>query len=340
LSAPTSGHESHYCIHGVRLRVATDSPMITAAVESRLRYFPGKPDMSSDPLEVFLQAVPRRSKVPVTVSSLAEVLFDRAGKTRGDPLSEAWPCTVFQDQGWIVIDFHHRGLLRIDQHRRRMEGYMVQPEAMHPDLLGSFFHLGLTELLKTQCLYTIHATALEKNGRAVLIPGSSGRGKTTCCISLMRAGYRCLSDDHPLVRENGTGLEVLAFPEKIDVTETSIQFFPELREAQALLRRGVWKRSFFPDEFYPDAIAEAGKPAVLLFPLIIDAPESWLEALPKNRALEEIMRQGLLVMDREVAHRQFQTFVRLVETTPCYRLYFGEDILELSGLIDPLLAPA
>jgi hypothetical protein len=337
LISPALVQESQYCIHGVRLRVMTDSPVMAAAVESRLRYFSGKVDPGSNPIEVFLHAVPRRSSVPFTVSSSANVLFDRPGKTRGDPLCESWPCTVYQDLGWMVIDFHDQGLLRLDHRRRRMEGYMVRPEAMHPDLQGSFFHLGLGELLKAQGLYTIHATALEKSGRAVLIPGSSGRGKTTCCISLMRAGYRCLSDDHPLVRENGTELEILAFPEKIDVTENSIQLFPELREAQARLRRGIWKRSFFPDEFYPHAIVEAGKPAVILFPLIIDAPESRLEPLPKNRALEEIMRQGLLVLDREVAHRQFRTFARLAETTPCYRLYFGEDVLALPQLIDSLL---
>jgi hypothetical protein len=340
LSAPTSGHESHYCIHGVRLRVATDSPAIAEAVEAHLRHFRCSAAGEAACLEAVLRAVPERSAVPVVVSAGARVLSEPGGTPGAELRSEGWTCTLVEDQGWTILDFHDQGLLRLDRLRRRMEVYLVAPEAMHPDVRSSLFHLGLSELLRAQELYTIHATALEKGGRAVLIPGASGRGKTTCCISLLRAGYRCLSDDHPLLRENGAGLEVLAFPEKIDVTGRSVRFFPELVEARERLARGVRKWQFFPEAFYPDAIAEGGKPVALLLPLIVDAAQSWLEPLPRSQALEEIMRQGLLVLDRERADRQFGTFVRLVETTPCYQLYFGTDVLELPGLIDPLLAGA
>src|SRR5207245_6330563 len=132
--------------------------------------------------------------------------------------------------------------LRIDDQHTRGEGYLVLPEAMHHDVQISFLHFAVTELLKLRGLYTLHATALEKGGQGVLIPGASGRGKSTSCISLLRDGYRLLSDDHPLVRENGHGLEILSFPVKIDVTEGTIGFFPELRGAKEALHQGVRKR--------------------------------------------------------------------------------------------------
>jgi hypothetical protein len=329
--------ESYYEIHGVGLRVVTDGPGMAAAVDRLLRHFRRPANTGPAMLEIVCRAVSHRSEIPVTVSPSAEVLFDRNGKTVGDLLREEWQCTLYRDREQLIADFHDQGLLRWDNRRGRMEAYLVEPEALHPDILGSFFHFGLAELLRAQGLYTIHATALEKGGRAVLIPGSSGRGKTTCCISLLRAGYRCLSDDHPLLRENGAGLEILTFPEKIDVTENSIEFFPELKEAKGRLTQGVQKRNFLPEEIYPHALTESGKPALLLFPLVVDAPESRVEPLPKNRALEEIMRQGLLVLDKEVAGRQFVTLARLAEQTPCYRLYFGEDVLALPQLVDRLL---
>jgi hypothetical protein len=332
--------ESYYDIHGVRLRVATGGPGMAAMADSLLRHFRRPADAGPALLEILCRAVSHRSEIPVSPSPAAEMLFDRNGKTMGDLLREEWRCTLYRDQERFAADFHEQGLVLWEGRRGRMETYLVQPEAMHPDIARSFFHFGLAELLRARGLYTIHATALEQRGRAVLIPGSSGRGKTTCCISLLRAGYRCLSDDHPLLRENGAGLEILTFPEKIDVTEHSIEFFPELKAAKERLPQGVQKRSFVPEEIYPHAMTESGKPALLLFPLVVDAPESRLEPLPKNRALEEIMRQGLLVLDREVAGRQFMTLSRLAEQTPCYRLYFGEDVLDLPRLIDPLLAAA
>ncbi|MGD9852188.1 MAG: hypothetical protein AB7T38_13060 [Nitrospirales bacterium] len=79
---------------------------------------------------------------------------------------------------------------------------------MHEDVWVSYFH------------YALHATALvEKDGQGILIPGCSGRGKTTAFVSLLRAGFRCIFDDHPLLHETQEQLELLAFEEKVDVAE-------------------------------------------------------------------------------------------------------------------------
>ena len=49
------------------------------------------------------------------------------------------------------------------------------------------------------------------------------------------------------------------------------------------------------------------------------------------------MPQGLLVYDQMVARREFQMLSRLVQQVDCYRLHFGQDILDLPKLIKPLL---
>jgi hypothetical protein len=208
---------------------------------------------------------------------------------------------------------------------------------MHPDVYAVYFHVALSELLRGAGLYSIHATALAKNGRGVLIPGASGRGKTTCCIALLRAGYRYLSDDHPLIRENRSGIELLCFPEKIDVTDRTIQFFPELKQASQRLDHGIRKRYFHVGEFYPQAIVDASRPSVIVIPEINADPRSRLIQLPKPKALEEVLAHGLLVFHKEIAARQFDTFCRLIDSVDCYRLSFGRDVLELPRLIDSVL---
>lgn len=331
-------NEYFYSIHGVGLRLTTDSPAIAGAVQVLLRHFQRETLEGPVALEILFKGVHDRAEIPVTASPSAEVLFAGSGKTAGDLLHSEWRCNLYRDGDRKIADFHEQGLLLIEDQRGRVEGYLVEPDAMHLDVRISFFHFALTELLKRQGLYTIHATALEKGGRGLLIPGASGRGKTTSCISLLRAGYRCLSDDHPLLRENGNGLEILSFPVKIDVTEKTIAFFPELREADGRLHQGVQKRYFFVEDIYPHAKADICDPALIIFPRITDMPKSRVEPLPKSRALEEILPQGLLVFDKEVARKQFQTFSRLVEKAACYRLYFGEDILDLPQLVDHLLS--
>lgn len=327
-----------YSIHGVGLRLATDSPAIASAVYTLLRHFQRETLEGPIALEILFNAVHSRAEIPITVSPSAEVLISQTGKTAGDLLHSEWKFAYYRDGDRKIADFHDQGLLLLDDERGRMEGYLVEPDVMHLDVRAGFFHFGLTELLKRHGLYTVHATALEKGGRGLLIPGSNGGGKTTCCISLLRAGYRCLSDDHPLLRENGAGLELLSFPAKIDVTEKTIAFFPELRDANGHLYQGVQKRYFYIEDMYPHAKADICDPVLIIFPRITDTPKSCVEPLPKSRALEEILPQGLLVFDKDIARRQFQTFSRLVEKAACYRLYFGEDILDLPQLVDHLLS--
>jgi hypothetical protein len=50
----------------------------------------------------------------------------------------------------------------------------------------------------------LHAAVLEKNGRAVVLPGDPGAGKSTLTAALMLSGWRLLSDEITLIdREDG-----------------------------------------------------------------------------------------------------------------------------------------
>ncbi|MBS0165592.1 MAG: hypothetical protein JSR29_05910 [Nitrospira sp.] len=248
------------------------------------------------------------------------------------------PYEVIRDGERLIVDFVNVGTLVVDNAQGRVDGYLINPQMMPDSLIEYLFHLALTELLRHRGLYTIHATALEKNGRGVLIPGNSGRGKTTSFISLLRSGYRYLSDDHPLLRDAGTHIDLLPFPIKINVTEQTVGFFPELRTAPAqVLQSRFPKRAFHAKDLYPTSIGECCQPALVLFPHVINASHSHLELLSKSRALEMLLPQALLVYDSEVAKREFQVLAKLIKQVDCYRLHFGRDILELPQLITPLL---
>lgn len=329
-------YRASFSIHGASLNFVSNSLPIVNAVRQFLSYFECKP-LKQSQLEIALYAVHTRQELPRLPGCAGEVLFQHRGKTAGDALREDWQCSLYRVGGQLVADFHQQGRVCIDHARGRAEGHLISPDAMHPDIYTVYFHVALSELLRQAGLYSVHATALAKNGRGVLIPGASGRGKTTCCIALLRAGYRYLSDDHPLIREDPSGIELLCFPEKIDVTCRTIELFPELREARNDLRQGIQKRYFHVDEFYPQAVIDASRPSVIVIPEINAEPRSRLMDLPKAKALEEMLTHGLLVFDKEIAAGQFDTYCRLVDGVDCYRLSFGKDVLELPALIDSVL---
>lgn len=58
----------------------------------------------------------------------------------------------------------------------------------------------------------LHAAVLEKNGRAVVLPGDPGAGKSTLTAALMLSGWRLLSDEITLVDRDDGLLVGLARP--------------------------------------------------------------------------------------------------------------------------------
>jgi len=306
-------------------------------VDDHLQYFQDEDPHELPSLCMAFDSVESRGEVPVKISASAHQLFSRTEESpRTIPWTE-WPCEIFLDQGRVIVDFLTRGLLIIDGRRHQAHGYLVQPEIWQPDLVVRFIHAGVMELLKYCGMFTTHATSLEKDGQGVLISGCSGRGKTTSFLSLLRSGYRCVSDDHPFLRPTGDHVEALGFPVKVDVTDNTVKLFPELQEAGPLLHQGRYKKYFHVEDFYPWGAADLCRPRILLFPNVIDAPTSHLELLSKSEALETLLPQGLLVYDREIAKQEFQTLSRLVGQVESYRLHFGRDVMDLPRLIDPLL---
>ncbi|MCC6140671.1 MAG: hypothetical protein IT389_08650 [Nitrospira sp.] len=331
--------EYRYSLYGTAVRYETDAPILAQPVNELLRHFRRENALDADAgLALRFYQVKDRAEIPLTISASARQLASGTGEAVGDRRATGLPYKVSVDQGLLIAEFHEIGVLAIDGAQGRADGYVINPERLPSNLIEYLFHLALIELLRRRDLYTIHATALEYNGRGVLIPGNSGRGKTTSFISLLRSGYRYLSDDHPLLQDSGAQVEVLPFPIKINVTDATVQFFPELKSAsEQVLHPGVPKRFFYAEDLYQTAVGERCRPALVLFPHVVDSPKSHLELLPKSRALEALLPQALLVYDQEVARREFKVLAKLVQQVDCYRLHFGRDILDLPKLITPLL---
>ena len=72
------------------------------------------------------------------------------------------------------------------------------PEYMKSYILG----YGMTMLCLQRKMITLHCSAVEKNGRAVLISGKSGSGKSTLTVRLLSREYGFLADDIAAVIPN------------------------------------------------------------------------------------------------------------------------------------------
>ena len=58
----------------------------------------------------------------------------------------------------------------------------------------------------------LHATTVSKDGRAVILAGRSGSGKSDLALRLLDRGFRLVSDDQTMVRKSGDRLIASAPP--------------------------------------------------------------------------------------------------------------------------------
>lgn len=75
----------------------------------------------------------------------------------------------------------------------------------------------LTDLLGRHDRFVLHAGAVQRNDRAVLVLGGTGAGKSTTVVAAMADGWRVLSDDLVAVRRTATGVDVAGIPRPMAV---------------------------------------------------------------------------------------------------------------------------
>jgi HprK-related kinase A len=161
----------------------------------------------------------------------------------------------------------------------------------------------------------LHASSVERDGRALLMTGESGAGKSTLSVLLASAGWRFMGDEFALL-DLDTG-EVHAFPRLVSLKNESVgaaeAAWPDATFGPWL--RGTPKgdiRHMVPP---PDAIArmdEPATPALILFPRFGAADE--VRPVATSEAFVRLTQASTNYT--ALGERGFRALTRLVKTVP------------------------
>ena len=221
------------------------------------------------------------------------------------------------------------GQIRIDLTTGVSVGWLlpaaVSSHASFEDLVA----ISLSPHLRRRGRFLVHAFAAEQNGRAVLLVGPIGSGKTTAGVTLLAAGWRLLANDSPIVVRGG---HVLSYPGPIAVTrDTVVRVGLPIDMDQAAADE---KLLIDPDALWPGVRVDRAAVGAIVLIGLGDREDHRLERLSPPEALLGLLPHSVEQWDRETMPAHLEALRELVEAAPAWRLSFGSRIDALPPLLE------
>ncbi len=182
----------------------------------------------------------------------------------------------------------------------------------------------------------IHAAVVERDGRALILAGAPGTGKSTLCAALVLSGWRLLSDEFALVALSDGRLSAL--PRPISLKNAAIGIVRR-RFANAVLgpeahdtAKGTVAHLRCPPHSV-DRAAERAAPAHIVFPLYASGSPNTLSPLAKAYALVKLVDGSFNY--NVLGSRGFEAAADLIGACTCHNLDFS-DLDQALRLLDAL----
>ncbi len=182
-----------------------------------------------------------------------------------------------------------------------------------------------------------HAAVIEKDGKAVIMPGAPGSGKSTLCAGLMLSGYRLLTDELATIDPNDLLLTSLCRP--VNLKNQSIELikkaFPEAIFSKTVKDTAKGTVSLLkPSDLSFQECGDRAKAVAIVFPKYEKGEKCRLEKLDKGHAFMQLAEQSFNYS--LLGERGFDILSRLIESCDCYSLSYGtldESIAQIERVI-------
>lgn len=208
------------------------------------------------------------------------------------------------------------------------------PMALAHGLLAAEMAMNLQMALGWRRHLLLHASAVEKDGRVLLMSGESGSGKSTLAALLAENGWRLLSDEFALVDPDSG--RIAPFPRLVSLKNAAIDAMaPVVGETRmgpllADTPKGAI-RHLVPRKEHVAAMDQDAPPALLLFPTF-GAAEA---AIPVDPAETFVRLTHASTNYVALGEKGFTTLTRLVTDIPAAAIHYPDGAAGLA-MVDAL----
>lgn len=180
----------------------------------------------------------------------------------------------------------------------------------------------------------LHSAAVEKDGKAVVMPAQPGSGKSTLCAGMISKGWRLLSDEFGILDMNSGLLQPLprAAPLKNESIEFIQSFAPEARLGPHFdkTRKGRVAH-LFPTGEHLRAQDDQAQPALIVFPRYVPESSLRIKDQPKPVALTRLINNSFNYLIS--GEKGFEALVNLITQSKCVELQYSnmDEAIEALG---------
>jgi len=257
-------------------------------------------------------------------------------------LYAGYPCDKARPADATVRLFAARPWRRWLRPSVHIGGDFIVPDALplplSMGLLAAEMGMNLQVALGWRRHLLLHASAVAKDGRAVVLSGESGSGKSTLAALLGEGEWRLMGDEFTLV-EPGSG-DALAFPRAVSLKNEAIAEVEARVDPARLgpLLAGTPKgdiRHLIPRADAIAAMHEPARPALLLFPRFGGEPA--IERIGEGEAFVRLTEASTNYV--ALGEAGFAAMTRLVRETPAFTISYPDSAAGMA-IVEQLWAEA
>jgi len=202
--------------------------------------------------------------------------------------------------------------------------FIPLPDDLSPLMLEQALNWSVA--VRTGTYLVFHAAIVAKEGRALLIPGASGQGKSTLCASLVASGWQLYSDELTLL-DVETGL-VQAHPRPISLKNESIQAMQEFAPDWPFSASygGTPKGTIaymLPRRADLEAAGQLARPVAILMPAFKKGVEPYLEPMAGANAFLQLIVSSINY--GSFGEEGFLFLSDLVKRVPMATAHYGDN---------------
>ncbi|MGB9448405.1 MAG: hypothetical protein WBR26_25645, partial [Candidatus Acidiferrum sp.] len=257
-----------------------------------------------------------------------------------DTVDPAFVLTEYGDGKHYSLEYSDGAQFMFDRIGERLWG-ATQPPLAEEDLASYFLGPVLGFLLRQRHITSLHASAVELQGRAVAFCGDAGFGKSTTAAALAIRGALVVSDDIvPMKSTNGSYWAVPGYPRLCVWPDAMEKVIGTEEELPKLSPR--WEKRYIALDGVRAKFAEREKPFGIIYLFgerSADARAPYTEELRPREALLELVVNTYMnwLLDREERAREFDELCKLVQQVPVRRLVAHTNPKRIGMLCDRIL---